>query len=864
VGQTGRIIEQLTRGPVIRKGALKPESYKKQMSSRKRSHSRGLQSRPRPADPGLTRDSSRRPFIVAIIALAAAALVVTGYLWLKQPAGETSAPVPKQFIAGADLGYVDSVACVGCHQEIAATYRLTGMGRSFYRPTPDNIVEDFTSGNTYYHKASDRHYTMIERGNEYYIRRHQIGPGGNEINVLEKRIDYVIGSGNHSRSYLWRTADGGLAQFPVSWYSENGGYWAMSPGYDRPDHQGFLREAATDCIACHNAYPSIEEGTDQAGAGLTYPAEMPQGIDCQRCHGPGRKHIAVFEDANPSAETIRASIVNPARLDAERRIEVCMQCHLETTVEGLPHAMRRDGRGAFSYQPGQPLGDFMMHFDYAPGRGPDDLFEIAHGAYRLRKSACFQQSNGALTCTTCHDPHDVRRGAEAAGQYIATCRSCHSAGIDALVSAGKHTSAGDCLDCHMPKRRPDDVVHVVMTDHYIRRRQPARDLLAAKNEVHHEPYQGRVVPYYPPDPPPTPENELLIAVAQVKSGSNLDEGIPQLEQAIAKHSPEGAHYYYELAEAYTQAARTGDAVKTFQEALRRDPKHLPSLEGLSRLLAQSGRTEEALPILQRALEQSPNAYQTRSDLGLAYLKLGQLPAAIKALQTAVRINPDAAQSQSGLGAALVQTRDLRAAEAAFRRAIHLKPDYANAHTNLANLLAGTNKPSEAEYHFQQALKFDANSFEAHYNYGRLLAALERYADAERNLRAALKLNPKVAEIHDELGTLFAMQGKNRQAIASYRQAIEADPGYGLAAFNLGALLLREGQNQEAKRYFEQALESEPELAEAHLNLGNQYAVEGDYAQAEIHFRKAAASPDPALHQAAQDSLARLQAARTTQ
>ena len=202
MGQTGRIIEQLTRGPVIRKGALKPESYKKQMSSRKRSHSRGLQSRPRPADPGLTRNDSRRLFIVAIIALAAAALVATGYFWLKQPAGETSAPVPKQFIAGADLGYVDSVACVGCHQEIAATYRLTGMGRSFYRPTPENVVEDFTTHNTYYHKASDRHYTMIGRGSEYYIRRHQVGPGGNEINVLEKRIAYVIGSGNHSRSFL--------------------------------------------------------------------------------------------------------------------------------------------------------------------------------------------------------------------------------------------------------------------------------------------------------------------------------------------------------------------------------------------------------------------------------------------------------------------------------------------------------------------------------------------------------------------------------------------------------------------------------------------------------------------------------------
>ena len=849
------------------------------MSGKKKKRHKGGQPAAQPAQPGLTRSRSPRLVIVGISALVAVVLAMSAYLWRERPTAAETPPSPSHFIAGADLGYVDPVACIGCHQEIYETYRLTGMGRSFYRPKPGdskrdnskpgnpktgNMVEDFRSANTYYHEPSDRHYTMSERNGEYFIRRHQIGPEGDEVNILEKRIDYVIGSGNHARSYLRRTVDGGLAQFPISWYSERGGYWAMSPGYDRPDHTGFLREAATDCIACHNAYPNIEQGTDHEGASLTYPAAMPEGIDCQRCHGPGREHVAVFETADPSPEAIRASIVNPAHLDADRQIEVCMQCHLETTVEALPHAIRRPARGAFSYQPGQPLGDFMMHFDYAPGAGPDDVFEIAHAAYRLRKSACFQQSAGALTCTTCHNPHDIRRGEEAIAQSIATCRACHSANLDVLVEAGKHTNVGDCLDCHMPKRRPDDAVHVTMTDHYIRRRQPARDLLAAKAEGRHEPYRGRVVPYYPSDPAPTPENELLIAAAQVKSGSNLGEGILELEQAIAKHSPTEAYYHYELAEAYDQAGRADDALAAYREALQREPTHQTSLEGMGRLLARSGLAEQAIPILRQAIRQSPQAYQIHSDLGLAYLKLGKLPAAIEELQTAVRINPDAAPSQSDLGAALVQTGDIRGAEAALYQAVRLQPEYANAHANLANFLAGTNKPGEAEHHFRQALNLDPDSFEAHYNYGRLLAALDRYRDAEARLRSALKLKPHLAEVHDQLGTVFAVQEKDRQAIAAYRQAIEADPQYGLSAFNLGALLLGEGQNEEAKTYFKQALLSEPNLAEAHLNLGNQYAVEGEYVLAEEHFRKAAASANPALRQAAQESLARLQAVRATE
>ena len=41
----------------------------------------------------------------------------------------------------------------------------------------------------------------------------------------------------------------------------------------------------------------------------------------------------------------------------ERSLEVCMQCHLETTTNLLPHALRRSGRGYFSYDPAEPLAE---------------------------------------------------------------------------------------------------------------------------------------------------------------------------------------------------------------------------------------------------------------------------------------------------------------------------------------------------------------------------------------------------------------------------------------------------------------------------------------------------------------------------
>jgi len=65
---------------------------------------------------------------------------------------------------------------------------------------------------------------------------------------------------------------------------------------------------------------------------------------------------------------VRAAIVNPARLNPDREMEVCLQCHLETSNQKLPHAIVRFDRTPFSYIPGQPLADFQMAFDRAPGK----------------------------------------------------------------------------------------------------------------------------------------------------------------------------------------------------------------------------------------------------------------------------------------------------------------------------------------------------------------------------------------------------------------------------------------------------------------------------------------------------------------
>ena len=119
-------------------------------------------------------------------------------------------------LAAAAAGFVDPKLCAGCHRQIADNYARTGMGRSFYRPSAATLPDP---PRDFYHDRSDTHYAVSQRDGAWYQRRWQIGFGGKEANVEELRIDYVMGSGNHARSFLHRTGRGLLIELPFGWYS---------------------------------------------------------------------------------------------------------------------------------------------------------------------------------------------------------------------------------------------------------------------------------------------------------------------------------------------------------------------------------------------------------------------------------------------------------------------------------------------------------------------------------------------------------------------------------------------------------------------------------------------------------------------
>ncbi|MGY3438869.1 MULTISPECIES: cytochrome c3 family protein [unclassified Marinovum] len=598
---------------------------------------------------------------------------------------------------GAAPNYVPDAVCGTCHADKAESFAEVGMGKSFYRPSPNTVIEDFTLP-PFVHAPSGRTYRIEMRGEHYWFRRWRRSPEGAEVDVFERRIDWIMGSGHHSRVYLYQTLNGTLFQLPLAWYAQEG-KWAMAPGYEFADHLGIQRQVPQRCMGCHNGLPDVPEGSDLAGHPNFFPTDLPEGIGCQRCHGPGARHVATAFGGAAEPEAIRAEIVNPAKLPPDQTYAICYGCHLQPSV--AVNSDVRFGRGQYSFRPGQALTDFLVHLDIEDGnQTKSERFDINHHPYRLEQSQCFIESEGALGCLSCHDPHVKRKPQERAAHYRAACLTCHdtdTAGQVVAFTPGlthpEIAETDDCTACHMPPRRTQDVIEVWMTDHNISR-APAEGLLRPIPKIIPD---VRAVRLHAPGTIPADESLMQKTRAVLElTGHGSDEAEAALEQALAEYDGPAVEPWLALAEAKLAGHDTLGVIIAAKKVLALAPDNPSGRSLLASAYIRGGALDKAEALLGDLLRDHPGLANDWFNLALVYLRQGQETQAIAAAREALAQQDTHWRAQRLIARIEAGRGNQAAAIESYLAALALEPRADDVRAPLVKLLTGEGRLDEAD------------------------------------------------------------------------------------------------------------------------------------------------------------------------
>ena len=628
------------------------------------------------------------------------------------------------------------------------------MAKSFYPLTSANLVEDFNA-DPIWHEESGFWYRVVEEDGAYWQEEFRLDARGERTHSLKRQIDYVIGSGNAARTYI-SESNQRLYQLPLTWYSQ-AEQWDFSPGYEVANKR-FGRLIPDRCMACHNSYPNTVEWVDGKYV------DVPEGISCERCHGPGDAHVELRLAGGGPTGSIDYSIVNPIRLDHDLQMDVCQQCHLNTTVSVL-----RDHQDAFGFRPSERLQDHLALFsEHDPMQGLD---VISH-AERLSKSACYLNATPQMTCTTCHNPHEGFRD-KGPEYFNNTCMSCHEVVSD-------HELKPDCASCHMPKEVADGTPHATFTDHWIRVVEDEQPIPA------HEP--PGLSPYYERDATGTPHMEIIAALVhatQFGDMSELEKGVERARSVEYRDTTGEADFLVGVS--LWRLGRSVEAIPLLEASIQARVDVPERLNALAQAYESADQKRGQISALyERALQIQPALADIRINYG-RFLELeGNLRGAIEQYRMVVDEKPWSTEGHYNLGTALLQDGEFIEAEAVLMQTLTLDPDHADAHGNLGLLLLTEQRIQQAGVHFERAVEVAPQNPVALSNLGTWHFNLDHFSEAAIYLERAVTIEPEYISAWENLALSYARMDRAADATRVAKRVLELSPNNQLALTILDA------------------------------------------------------------------------------
>jgi predicted CXXCH cytochrome family protein len=357
----------------------------------------------------------------------------------------------------AQSKFVGSEKCQPCHQQIYETWRESTHARAVQEVTPTQnavIAEwkgvvklksgDLPEATVKLNRGADGEFlvTLVDAKDPNKEATYKVVRTQGAGSMKGQNYYTRIGGNYYMLPVYWETISSKFTAATLSnWYNQDGGL--KQPSIDKSWEM--------TCASCHQTglnFTRVENGYQATYTDLS--------IGCEKCHGPGSEHIK-----NPTA---RGAIINPRKLDYERGLDVCNQCH-STSGKSVPKGLIR---GAWNeeknagYKIGEPLTDSMQSGGTPSSPGLSKLSE--RDSYHMLAGS--KHHDAKTSCFDCHNPHggpitaNLKRGA----MDNSLCLHCHAsdkefATPEAIMKHTKHSYDPDmkgtsrCTSCHMVQSR---------------------------------------------------------------------------------------------------------------------------------------------------------------------------------------------------------------------------------------------------------------------------------------------------------------------------------------------------------------------------------------------------------------------------
>ena len=155
-----------------------------------------------------------------------------------------------------------------------------------------------------------------------------------------------------------------------------------------------------------------------------------------------------------------------------------------------------------------------------------------------------------------------------------------------------------------------------------------------------------------------------------------------------------------------------------------------------------GAWAEAVGSYEELLRLEPRHAVAHGNLGAAFCSLGRFAEAEAHLRQAIQLNPKFADPYSNLGTMLRWRGAVSESEAPLRRALKLKPAHLNAQINLSATLLMMGRWREAKTLLEKVLRSAPRNVAALVTLGQIVAPEGRFAEAEELFRRAAEIDPQ--------------------------------------------------------------------------------------------------------------------------